>query len=192
MEGHPDFEPPLSRKPKNPLSAFGLVTSTLWLVAMAAGFGGFFLWYFYTLEEEVQPDTPFVHAPEQARQPVHEAPPPTDILLQNMNTQAPRTFRAVLFGHPLKHCAVRVNSFQSRDSFLIAFVRAGERLPLKLPRGHYQGVLACGLHWDDQDLSFAGVAPLVYRDHDFFAQVQARQATGVDLGGLWEKGGYGQ
>ena len=188
MEGHPDFEPPLSRKPKNPLSAFGLVTSTLWLVAMAAGFGGFFLWYFYTLEEGPAPPAYEGHAPEQPSRALHDAAPQTDILLQNLNTRRSRAFRAVLFGHPVMHCAVRVNPFQDSNAYLIVFVRKGENLSLSLPRQKYQGVLACGSIWDEEDFSFVGVSPQIYSDADFFANVQTGRASGVDLGNLWGAG----
>jgi hypothetical protein len=134
MEGNQDLDKPPLRGRRTSLSGvLGLVTSGLWLIAAAAGFVGFVVWYFYTLEERAQPAEPIVLVPEQRSQALHDTAPNTDILLQNLNTRSGKNFKVIFFGHPFVHCAVRVNPFQERDAFVILFVRRGENFSLSFP-----------------------------------------------------------
>lgn len=135
---------------------------------------------------------PAVYVPEIPERRIDGSVPGTGVLLRDLDTKAAPSFRAGFFGHPSKHCAVRVNVFHESSAFVIVFIRMGEYFFLDLPLHKYEGMVACGAAWDAQDFSFVGVLPKVYREGDFFTQMQPGHESGVHLGGFWDMYGDGQ
>lgn len=190
--GKQSSEDPPSGSRASLSSALGYLSTGLWLFAAVAGFVGFFVWYFLTLEQPHEGTAPAVYKSENILRRMDGAAPATGVLLQDLDTQAKPSFRATFLGHPSKHCAVRISLSQKSSAFVIIFVRMKEYFSLGLPVQKYDGMVACGATWDARDFSFVGVSPKVYREGEFLVPVQPGQDSGIDLGGFWDLYGDGQ
>lgn len=189
MQEDPDLYKLPSRGTRTSLTGFlGLVTSGVWLLLAAGCFLGFIFLYFYTLELESRPNSSAYGDQERMATRVDYKPPPTGVLLSNLDARGGVSFMANIEGHFSKHCAVRISPIEAPSAFAIFFVRKAEVLRMSLPRENYQGMVACGEKWDDEDYSFEGVQPIM-DPPPFFSIAPEGSETGVSLYYFWDKHG---